>query len=108
MIRALRRGIRRGWQGGWRGRLQLGLLALTALILASLLALAGASLWYWPQLPELDRVTNYQPRQPLQVFTQDGVEIAQFGSERRQFMAIEQTIASPKGRLDLADLFLGS
>ena len=91
MIRALRRGIRRGWQGGWRGRLQLGLLALTALILASLLALAGASLWYWPQLPELDRVTNYQPRQPLQVFTQDGVEIAQFGSERRQFMAIEQT-----------------
>ena len=63
-------------------------LAELALLGALLLALAAA--WYWPQLPPLDKVTDYQPRQPLQVFTADGVEIAQFGSERRQFVPIER------------------
>jgi penicillin-binding protein 1A len=43
-----------------------------------------------PQLPDLDRVTDYQPRQPLQVFTRDGVEIAQFGSERRVYLPLAQ------------------
>ena len=42
------------------------------------------------ELPPLDRVLNYQPKQPLQVFTADGVEIAQFGAERRQFVPIAQ------------------
>jgi penicillin-binding protein 1A len=42
------------------------------------------------ELPPLDRVLNYQPRQPLQVFTADGVEIAAFGAERRQFVPIAQ------------------
>ncbi len=46
--------------------------------------------WYGPQLPSLDPVTTYQPRQPLQVFTADGVEIAQFGAERRQFVPIDK------------------
>ena len=41
-------------------------------------------------LPDLDKVTDYQPRQPLQVFTRDGVEIAQFGSERRVFLPIDR------------------
>ena len=35
-----------------------------------------------PQLPPLDRVTDYQPRQPLAILTSDGVEIAQFGAEQ--------------------------
>ena len=39
-------------------------------------------------LPPLDKVLNYQPKLPLQVFTADGVEIAQFGAERRQFVPI--------------------
>ena len=39
-------------------------------------------------LPPLDKVLNYQPRLPLQVVTADGVEIAQFGAERRQFVPI--------------------
>ena len=54
-----------------------------ALVLTMVIAVAVAR--YYPELPELDRVTEYQPRLPLQVFTSDGVEIAQFGSERRQF-----------------------
>ena len=50
---------------------------------------AGAAHAAW-EVPPLDRVLNYQPKQPLQVFTADGVEIAQFGAERRQFVPIAQ------------------
>ncbi|NDY92957.1 penicillin-binding protein 1A [Ideonella livida] len=57
---------------------------------AGLLLVLLAALVYFPQLPALDRVTDYQPRLPLQVFTRDGVEIAQFGSERRQYLPIAQ------------------
>ncbi len=46
---------------------------------------ARAGAW---DLPSLDKVVNYQPKLPLQVFTADGVEIAQFGAERRQFVPI--------------------
>jgi penicillin-binding protein 1A len=52
--------------------------------------LAASIAWYGPRLPSLDPVTTYQPRQPLQVFTAEGVEIAQFGSERRQFVPIDK------------------
>jgi penicillin-binding protein 1A len=54
-----------------------------------LLLCIWAALLY-PMLPDLDKVTDYQPRQPLQVFTRDGVEIAQFGSERRVFLPIDR------------------
>ena len=42
------------------------------------------------ELPPIDRIVNYQPRQPLQVLTSDGVEIAQFGTERRQYTPLTQ------------------
>ncbi len=64
-----------------------------ALRLTFLLTLGLAATSTVPQtweLPALDRVINYQPKQPLQVFTADGVEIAQFGAERRQFVPIAQ------------------
>ncbi|MDP3137699.1 MAG: transglycosylase domain-containing protein, partial [Burkholderiaceae bacterium] len=35
-----------------------------------------------------DRIVHYQPKLPLQVFTADGVEIAQFGAERREYMPL--------------------
>ncbi len=41
-------------------------------------------------VPDLDRAINYRPKLPLQVFTADGVEIATFGAERRQFVPIER------------------
>lgn len=42
-------------------------------------------------LPSIDRIVNYQPKLPLQVLTADGVEIAQFGAERRQYVPLSQT-----------------
>jgi penicillin-binding protein 1A len=41
-------------------------------------------------VPDLDRAINYRPKLPLQVFSADGVEIATFGAERRQFVPIEK------------------
>ncbi|MEY2688901.1 MAG: hypothetical protein RL375_3099 [Pseudomonadota bacterium] len=58
---------------------------------ALLAGLAGVLLVVvYQQLPSLDQVVNYQPRQPLQVYTQDGVSIARFGAERRQFVPIAE------------------
>ena len=57
-------------------------------LMGAVALLVGSVAWYGPQLPSLEPVTTYQPRQPLQVFTADGVEIAQFGAERRQFTPI--------------------
>lgn len=42
-------------------------------------------------LPPIDRIVNYQPKLPLQVFTADGVEIAQFGTERREYLPLART-----------------
>ena len=59
--------------------------------------LAGLTLCLWaasPQadaafeLPPIDRIVQYQPRLPLQVVTADGVEIAQFGAERRIYVPL--------------------
>ena len=59
-------------------------------LMAAVALLVAAVAWYGPQLPSLAPVTAYQPRLPLQVFTADGVEIAQFGAERRQFVPIDK------------------
>jgi penicillin-binding protein 1A len=59
----------------------LGLVLLYVVVMAA---------WYYPQLPSLDKVVDYQPAQSLQVFTRDGVELGQFGAERRQFVPIAQ------------------
>ena len=67
-----------------------GLGALAGLLLAGLVALALAAAWLYPQLPPLDKVTDNQPRQPLQIVTSDGVEIAQFGTERRHYLPIAE------------------
>jgi penicillin-binding protein 1A len=69
-------------------RFVLGLSAGLGLGMVGAVALAVALVL--PQLPPLDSVTDYQPRQPLQVLTSDGIEIAQFGAERRHYVPIEQ------------------
>ncbi len=42
------------------------------------------------QLPDIAPLSDYRPKQPLRVFTQDGVEIGQFGAERRIHLPIAQ------------------
>jgi penicillin-binding protein 1A len=64
----------------------------TAIVLAFTAALAvalpvPASTF---DMPSLDRIVHYQPKQPLQVFTADGEEIAQFGTERREYLPLSR------------------
>ncbi len=77
---------------GQRGLIILSTLVLLVLGLAAaaMLALAAAAAWYWNDLPALDKATDYRPQQHLQVLTADGVEIAQFGTERRLYLPIAQ------------------
>jgi penicillin-binding protein 1A len=70
--------------------LSLLLATLVALALLAAVVLGGLVLWHGRDLPPLDRATRYDPVQSLRVFTADGVEIAQFGAERRQFVPIAQ------------------
>jgi penicillin-binding protein 1A len=54
-------------------------------------ALAGlAAALIYPNLPPLEALTDYKPRQPLRVYTADGALIAEFGEERRAFVAINK------------------
>ncbi len=66
----------------------LALLLALPLLCALLLALAAALVY--PSLPELDALTDYQPRQPLRIYTADGVQIGEFGAERRRFVPLDQ------------------
>jgi penicillin-binding protein 1A len=63
---------------------------LAAVLAIGALALGVAVLMVYPQLPNLDTLTNYQPKQPLRVFTADGVQIGGFGSEKRVYQRIDQ------------------
>jgi penicillin-binding protein 1A len=42
-------------------------------------------------LPSIDRIVKYTPKLPLQIYTADGVEIAQFGTERRIYVPLAKT-----------------
>ena len=58
------------------------------IVAAFLVALIAAIVVVSEQLPELDEITHYQPRQPLEIVTREGIELAQFGPERRRFMPV--------------------
>lgn len=55
---------------------------------ALLLGLAAALIY--PDLPSLDALTNYQPKLPLRVYSEDGYLLAEYGEERRSFVDIKK------------------
>ncbi|MBA4262987.1 MAG: penicillin-binding protein, partial [Comamonadaceae bacterium] len=68
--------------------------AITALAIVPvvvLLATPSASDAALIDLPPIDRIVQYSPKLPLQVFTADGVELAQFGTERRDYVPLART-----------------
>ena len=68
-----------------------GLFGLAASALLAGLLLAGVALSVaYPNLPQISSLTDYRPRLPLRVFSADGVQLAEFGEERRNFMPIAQ------------------
>ena len=68
------------WLGG------IGLAGLLSLLLVVGLALAVA----YPNLPEIESLADYRPKLPLRVFSSDGIQLGEFGEERRNFVPIAQ------------------
>jgi penicillin-binding protein 1A len=60
--------------------------ALVVVLLVVAVALAVA----FPNLPAIDSLTDYRPKLPLRVYSADGVLLAEFGEERRNFVPIGQ------------------
>ena len=77
-LRALSRGA--GWMLGLALALGVSVMVLVGL------ALAVA----YPNLPEISSLADYRPKLPLRVFSADGVQLGEFGEERRNFMPIAQ------------------
>lgn len=59
-------------------------------VVATAVAGLSAALVY-PNLPSLDRLTDYRPKQPLRIFTEDGSLIGEFGEERRAVVRLKDT-----------------
>ena len=55
---------------------------------AALLVLGLVVVLAYPNLPELDALTAYQPKIPLRIYTADGTLIGEFGEERRAVVSI--------------------
>ena len=84
------RGSRRDWVAR-SGRaaaalLALGLAGLVAMLMVIALALALA----FPNLPDVGSLTDYRPKLPMRVISADGVQLGEFGEERRNFTPIAQ------------------
>src|SRR5690606_6936796 len=66
------------------------LVALLGVMAACAVTLLLSIAVLYPQLPDISSLKHYQPKQPLRVYTSDGVEIGGFGSEERQYLPIAQ------------------
>ncbi|NOT16110.1 MAG: penicillin-binding protein 1A [Methylotenera sp.] len=62
-------------------------IAVGVLSIIALVAVAAAIIF--PSLPSLDALTDYRPKQPLRVYSEDGYLISEFGEERRAYIKIE-------------------
>ena len=74
-----------------------GLLAAAFLILGLVVVLA------YPNLPELNALTAYQPKVPLRIYTAEGTLIGEFGEERRAVVSIADVPAQLKQAIIAAE-----
>jgi penicillin-binding protein 1A len=65
----------------------LAALAVSAVFAAALVAGIALAVTY-PNLPEIDSLTDYRPKLPMRIFSADGVLLGEFGEERRNFTPI--------------------
>ncbi len=67
----------------------LAALAVLAITTTAVVALAAAMIY--PNLPSLETLKDYRPKQPLRIFTEDGALIGEFGEERRAVVKLKDT-----------------
>ncbi len=64
------------------------LILVAALAVGSLVGLAAVLIY--PDLPSLEALTDYRPKVPLRVYSEDGYLIGEFGEERRAVVKIDE------------------
>jgi penicillin-binding protein 1A len=73
------------------GRVAAWLLGLASAALVCLSCVIGVALAVaYPNLPDIGSLTEYRPKLPMRVFSADGVQIGEFGEERRNLTPIDQ------------------
>ena len=68
---------------------QLLVLAVVVLGLVGTALVALAAALIYPELPSLDALTDYRPKVPLRIYSEDGYLIGEYGEERRALVEIE-------------------
>lgn len=66
------------------------LLAITVCAFSVVALITIAASIIYPALPSLEALTDYHPKLPLQVYSEDGFLIGEFGEERRAYVKIDQ------------------
>jgi penicillin-binding protein 1A len=79
------------------------LILLGGLLLTCVLALALVIALAYPNLPSLQALTEYQPKIPLRIYTAEGVQIGEFGEERRAVVAIADVPGELKNAIIAAE-----
>ncbi len=81
--------------------LPLAILAGSAVLCALGVALVVALAY--PNLPSLQALTEYQPKIPLRIYTAEGVQIGEFGEERRAVVTIGEVPDALKNAIIAAE-----
>ncbi|NLR75072.1 penicillin-binding protein 1A [Leeia aquatica] len=79
------------------------LLFMVSLGLIGIAILAIAVMIVYPRLPDVKVLQDYRPAIPLRVYTADGVQIGEFGQERRDFLKIADVPEKMKQALMAAE-----
>ncbi|MFZ2991181.1 penicillin-binding protein 1A, partial [Ideonella sp.] len=81
----------KGGIGRWLGKVVAWLVGSALAVILGALICAGVALAVaYPNLPELDAITDYRPKLPLRIVSAEGVLLGEFGDERRQFTPIAE------------------
>lgn len=67
------------------------LVSIIGLVVASSAIVALAAAVIYPNLPSLEALKDYRPKQPLRIYTEDGALIGEFGEERRAVVSLKNT-----------------
>ncbi len=65
-------------------------LVLVSLVLASVFFVGFAVALAYPKLPSLEALTQYSPKVPLRIFSDEGLLTGEFGEERRAVVRIQE------------------
>ncbi|HNI06452.1 MAG TPA: penicillin-binding protein 1A [Thiobacillaceae bacterium] len=67
------------------------LATIASFAIASMAVATLAAAMIYPNLPSLETLKDYRPKQPLRIYTEDGALIGEFGEERRAVVRLKDT-----------------